>query len=200
MLQDKLPRKTRSRLRDSQHRYGWISILLHWLTAIAVMVLWFIGNGIMAGDSTASIDARRSLHVSIAASVWLLLLFRIAWRYRSRHPFIRGQSTRIHRIAKIVHYTMLVTIAAMLISGPMLLWLDGKPIRIFGLLSIPGPFGTAEALREFAWFMHSTGALLLFWLVLVHIGGALKHLMFHSDDTIARMIWPGSKAEPRDTR
>ena len=35
----------------------------------------------------------------------------------------------------------------------------------------------------------------LFVLVIVHIGGALKHLMFHTDDTIVRMLWPGRTDE-----
>ena len=30
----------------------------------------------------------------------------------------------------------------------------------------------------------------ILWLTLVHIGGALKHLMFHDDDTIARIFVP----------
>lgn len=196
MLQDKLPRKTRSRLRDSAHRYGWISIGLHWLSATAIIALWFIGNRILDGTSEVSVDARRALHVSVAACVWLLLLFRIAWRFRAHHPYLRGQSARIHRVAKSVHYTMLVVVAVMLVSGPLLVWFDGEPVRIFGRLSIESPFGAAEAARELAWTAHSTGALLLLWLVLLHIGGALKHLMFYSDDTIARMIWPGRKIEP----
>ncbi len=51
--------------------------------------------------------------------------------------------------------------------------------------------GESESIRELARFVHSNTAWLLFGLVLLHIGGALKHLMFHADDTIARMIWPG---------
>ena len=38
--------------------------------------------------------------------------------------------------------------------------------------------------------IHAGTANTLFLLVLVHILGALKHLMFHEDETIERMIWP----------
>jgi len=26
--------------------------------------------------------------------------------------------------------------------------------------------------------------------VLIHLGGTLKHIIFHEDDTIVRMLWP----------
>jgi cytochrome b561 len=177
-------------IRDSDTRYGWTSILLHWITTIAVIALWLIGKSIFSSEPE-TVDARRALHVSIAAGAWLVILFRIAWRFREGHPRVRGQSMRIHRIAKAAHYAMLMLLLAMLLSGPLLVWAGGNPIGIFGLVSIPAPFAASDALRSLAWYLHSKAAMLLLVLVLLHIGGALKHLMFHSDDTIVRMIWPG---------
>ncbi len=191
MLQDNLPRQTPPDFLDSASHYGWISILLHWLTAIAIIALWIIGNSIPDGESETVVVSRRALHVSIAASVWLLLLFRIFWRLRSRHPQLRGQTRRTHVIAMSVHYTMLAIVLLMLISGPLLIWLADKPIVVFQLLSIESPLAASPALREIVWTFHATGALMLLWLALLHIAGALKHLMFHDDDTIARMLWPG---------
>jgi cytochrome b561 len=81
----------------------------------------------------------------------------------------------------------------MLLSGPVMVWSGGNAINVFGWISIPGPIAESESIREMALFVHSTSALVLLWLVLFHVGGALKHLMFHTDDTIARMIWPGKK-------
>ena len=86
---------------------------------------------------------------------------------------------------------MLMLLVAMMLSGPLLVWAGGNHIGVFGLVSIPSPFAASDALRSVAWYLHSKAAMLLLVLVLLHIGGALKHLMFHSDDTIVRMIWPG---------
>jgi cytochrome b561 len=179
-----------SKLYDSPSVYGWISILLHWLTTAIVIALWFIGKSI--GTVPAELlDSRRALHVSIAMTAWLILAFRIAWRVRSRHPRVRGQSLRIHRIARGTHYTMLVLLALMLLSGPLLAWSGGRPINVFGIVSLPSPLGASETGSTIAGAVHANAALLLLLLTIVHIGGALKHLMFHSDDTIVRMIWPG---------
>ena len=195
MLQENEQEEPQSKLYDSDSVYGWISILLHWFSAIVVIVLWFIGESIL-NASTDEADVQRQLHVSIAASAWLVILLRVIWRLRSGHPHLKGQTLFIHRVAKITHYAMLIALVLMLVSGPMMVWSGGGPIAIFDRLFIPGPIGESESIREIAWFIHTNTAFLLFWLVLLHIGGALKHLMFHSDDTIARIIWPGNnKAE-----
>ena len=75
---------------------------------------------------------------------------------------------------------MLFVLGMMLISGPVLA----------GLLAAGNP--AADGVR----FIHATAANVLFLLVLVHILGALKHLMFHQDETIERMLWP-KKPGPR---
>lgn len=183
------------RLYDSAGIYGWISILLHWTTTVIVIALWFIGKSILNGSSEDA-DGLRQLHISIAASAWLLVAFRIIWRLRSGHPHVKGQTLLIHRIAKFTHYGMLAVLAVMLLSGPLLVWSSGGEIAIFDKLAVPGPVGESEALRSFAWLLHSNASLLLLVLVLFHIGGALKHLMFHTDDTIIRMIWPGRQENP----
>jgi len=179
-------------LLDGDATFGWTSILLHWITSIIIVALWYLGKSILNGPSEDA-DAMRGLHVSLAASSWLIIFARSIWRLRSGHPHVKGQSLRIHRIAKLAHYTMLLVLGLMLLSGPLLVWSGGHAIDVFGFLSIPSPLSASESLREFAWFIHSNSSMALLILVLLHIGGALKHLMFHSDDTIARMIWPGSR-------
>lgn len=194
MLPEEQSPGSASTLYDSRTVYGWISILLHWVTAIAIVVLWFLGKAILAG-APEDIDARRGLHISVAASAWLLILIRIAWRIHSGHPRVRGQSDLIHRVAKVTHYASLVCLLIMLVSGPLTVWARGYPVNVFGLFSIPGPIDASEGLAESFYQVHSTAANLLLFLVVLHIGGALKHLMFHTDDTIVRMLWPGRRPE-----
>ncbi|MDP6993860.1 MAG: cytochrome b/b6 domain-containing protein [Woeseiaceae bacterium] len=183
-----------STLIDHAENYGWISILLHWLTAAALIAIWIIGKSILGGNST-EVDARRALHVSVAGSMWLVVLFRVAWRFRSGHPRVRGLATRTHYLAMSVHYVVLVLLVAMLISGPVMVWADGHAVVLFDTLTIPAPFAESESTRSLAWTLHSQAALALAILVILHIAAALKHLMFHSDDTIIRMLWPGKNTE-----
>jgi cytochrome b561 len=157
---------------DQADSFGWISILVHWLTTVLVIALWFIGRSITEQGSLEAVDARRSLHITIALWSWLLLLFRIVWRLRMHHPRAKGQSLLIHRFARTVHYTMLAVLTLMMVSGPIMAWVDNKTVT------------------DAAYFVHSNSAGVLFGLVLLHIGGTLKHIIFHEDDTIVRMLWP----------
>ena len=157
---------------DQEDSFGWVSILLHWLTTVLIITLWFIGRSITEQGSLEAVDARRSLHVTIALSSWLLLLFRVVWRLRMHHPRASGQSLFIHRFARTVHYIMLAVLGLMMVSGPIMAWVDNQAIVATALV------------------VHSNSASVLFGLVLLHIGGTLKHIIFHEDDTIVRMLWP----------
>ena len=161
-----------STLLDQPDSFGWVSIIVHWLTTIIIIALWFIGRSIAEQDSLEAMDARRSLHVTIALTAWLLLLFRIIWRLRMHHPRAKGQSLFIHRVARTVHYAMLAGIALMMVSGPVMVLFNNDTATAVALL------------------VHSNAALAMLALVLIHIGGTLKQIIFHEDDTIVRMLWP----------
>lgn len=160
-------------LQDQPNSFGWISISLHWLTAIIITALWVLGKSIEF-QTVETIDARRSLHVTIGLIAWLLLAARIGWRVRNSHPRATGQSDLTHRLAQLAHYLMLGLLALMLLSGPLLAW----------------SFSGQSALAGLTHAVHATTANLLAALVLLHVLAALKHLMFNDDETIARIFVP----------
>jgi len=166
-----------SSLKDQPDSFGWVSIALHWLTALVICVLWYLGKSIGFQPLEEMAD-RRSLHVTLGLLAWLLLAGRIAWRLRNGHPRAQGQTELIHRAARLAHYLMLALLGIMLISGPLLaLTLSSRT----GLAGIAHP-------------IHELTANLLLLLVAVHIGGALKHLMFNDDETLARIFVPKRRA------
>ncbi len=162
-----------SSLYDRADSFGWISIALHWSTAAAVCVLWFVGESI-SRLPLDEMDARRDLHITLGLACWIPLVGRIVWRIIVRHPRASDQSLLTHRIARFAHFTMLFGLSAMLISGPLMAWAMPERIELF----------------DKVFYFHALSAKLIFALVVLHILGTLKHLMFHEDDTLARMIWP----------
>ena len=160
-------------LHDRNNSFGWLSIGLHWFATVAIILMWFIGQSI-ALQSIEQIDARRSLHVTLGLIVWLPLVARIVWRFKAGHPRVNGQTLMTHRLAKTAHYVMLLVLMVMLISGPLMAWV--MPER--------------SALSEIAFSFHSFAAKALAVLVVLHILAALKHLMFHGDETVARIFVP----------
>jgi len=160
-------------LLDRKNSFGWLSIGLHWLATLAIILLWLIGQSI-ASQSLEQIDARRSLHVTLGLIAWLPLAARIAWRLKSGHPHVEGQTLLTHQLAKAAHYVMLLVLTAMIMSGPIMAW--AMPER--------------GDLWEAAYILHSNAAKLLVALVVLHILAALKHLMFNEDETLARIFVP----------
>ncbi|MDH3440436.1 MAG: hypothetical protein OEM63_06775, partial [Gammaproteobacteria bacterium] len=63
MLRESAQATNASALTDTHSVYGWVSILLHWLTGLFIIVLWLVGKSILNAEPE-EIDARRALHVS----------------------------------------------------------------------------------------------------------------------------------------
>lgn len=160
-------------LYDRPNSFGWISITLHWTTTVAIVVLWLVGQSITS-QLTDEIDARRALHITLGLVAWLPLAGRIGWRLLVAHPHVRGQSRLIHRVARFTHYLILAALSVMIISGPIMAW------------ALPDRTGIADIALVF----HANAAVVLFTLVVLHVLGSLKHLMFHEDETIARIFLP----------
>lgn len=171
----------RSSLFDQPNSFGWISIALHWITTVAIIALWLVGQSIL-NQPTDEIDARRTLHITLGLLAWLPLAGRIAWRFCVAHPQVSGQTNLVHRVARATHYLILAALSVMIISGPIMAW--ALPDR--------------SDIANFALGFHSNAAIVLLVLVVLHILGALKHLMFHEDETIARMFLP-RKDQTADT-
>lgn len=162
---------------DKANSFGWISIALHWATAVIVILLWFIGLSISYQSGDAA-DARRLWHVGLGLTMWVVLVGRIGWRLYCGHPKALGQSATTHRAAQVAHYGMLALLAVLLVSGPVMAWamLWAEPPQI--------------SIVNLAFWIHSSAAITLSILVLLHFLAALKHLMFDDDETLARIFVP----------
>ena len=179
---------------DHHNSYGWISIFLHWVGATVIIALWFMG------DSTNSTDVKNlgymgQLHVSLALTFYLVLIARILWRLRSGHPRLEGQGNVTHWLGKMAHYAMLILIILMLISGPLKIWSLGGTLAIFSTIYIPSPFGYLPWLSSFATMVHQYAGTALIILITIHLCSAMKHLMFHDDETFIRILLPRRKDE-----
>jgi cytochrome b561 len=176
-------------LQDTKNSYGWLSIILHWLTATWVISLWFLGNSSQSMDS-GSYSTWSQWHVSIGVSGIVLILIRIWWRIRSGHPRIEGQADFVHLSAKIAHYILIAAIALMIISGPMILWSNGAPIVLYGKLIIHSPFSSALGIATEIRALHFWTSTAIIIISTVHIIGAFKHMMFNHDETFIRILLP----------
>jgi cytochrome b561 len=179
---------------DTGSGYGWISIALHWLTAAIVLAMWVLGTlsqSAPEGD-TSLVD----LHTSIGVSAYVLLWARIIWRISVGHPGPRPrQAALLFPLAKFFHHMLLLAIAVMLLSGPLMVWTDGGAIQVFGL-AIPSPLHALPAVHDVLRQIHGyTAAFILIGIVL-HVLAVFKHMIVNRDGTFDKiMIADGARRD-----
>jgi cytochrome b561 len=182
------------RLKDTATSYGWISILLHWITAIVILYLLYLGStiGSLEGtDRQLAVDR----HTSVAIASYLLLLWRIIWRFVYHHPGpTPEQRGWAFTMGKWTHYAIVVAVLLMLISGPLMQFSYGRDIVVFDWFVIPTPIDSSFGLAGFLHKVHTASAIFIFIGVLLHIGGVYKHTAFNQDGTLAKIIIPGRQS------
>jgi cytochrome b561 len=179
------------RLGDTPAGYGWISILLHWLTAIAIIVLLFAGSSIASEDPLER-AAALNFHTSVGVSCYVLLWARIVWRILVGHPGPNPkQQGLFFEMGKWTHYILLIALAGMLVSGPMMAWASGTDIVVFDWFEIPAASEPAFAMRDTLHIVHRSCAIVIFIGIVLHLGGVYKHTAFNHDGTFVRIILPG---------
>ena len=175
-------------LYDIKNGYGWISIILHWIATIIIVALWFIGNSIEGPDLNKD-QQLLTLHISIAASAYLILWCRIFWRWYYEHPGPSPKQDKLFfTVGKWVHYSLLFTVSVMLFTGPLTVWFGGDAIVVFDLLSIPSPMDENIGLRNTFALIHGITSVIVAMLILLHILGTFKHIIFDRDGTFDKIM------------
>jgi cytochrome b561 len=183
------------RLNDSGHNYGWVSIVLHWLTAAAIIALWIVGDSIDA-DGGKYFDQTLRLHTTIGLSMYPFLAARIFWRLHCGHP---GRLPTQGRIAfstgKFTHYVMIYCLLALIVSGPLMAWAGALPLRLFDR-ALPAPFGPSLPLFNVLHEIHVFASSALALLALAHICSVFIHMMIPKDKTFDKIMTPGRRNTP----
>lgn len=174
-------------LADPAAGYGWVSIVLHWATVAALLPLWFVGYATSHPGSESVLKLIHT-HTTIAVCAYALLWLRVLWRFRLGHPAPLPRQRRWSVLfGKAVHYLLLVAIAVMLVSGPLMAWAGGDAIHVFSA-AIPSPLPKLPQLFTWLLAVHRTTSRILMLAILVHVCAVLKHVVFNHDGILGRML------------
>ena len=186
-------------LRNSDRRWGAVSMLLHW--AILGLIAWLAWLGLTMVDmppTPAKINAY-ALHKSLGLTLLALVALRLAWRLFAGAPKpVPGTPTWQERIASATHWALYALMFAIPISGWVFNSASGYPLQWFKQFNLPAIAGRSEGLAATAVQVHEYGFWLLLLLVLAHAGAALYHHLFQGDDTLRRML-PALRRAPTPT-
>lgn len=164
-----------NKYKDGPSHFGMISIINHWLVAALVIAMLALGLSLEFADLGSQKRNVMSLHKSLGAIVLIFGTWRVLWRifngFPSRNFHIRKWQ---HSTADMVHILLLCALIIMPLSGYIMTEAGGRPVNVFMLFSLP-PIPDSRHLKEITETVHSICAYSICGLLLLHIGGALKH-------------------------
>jgi cytochrome b561 len=180
----------RSMLKNSSNDYGVIAIALHWLVALTVIGL-FISGLWMTGLEYYDAWYQRGpdLHKGIGVLLFILLAFKLAWRWLD--PLPRSEPTHAaweRRAASITHLLLYALMFTVMIAGYLIPTADGQPLQVFGLFSVPATLSGIDNQEDIAGEIHEILAFILIGLATLHALAALKHHFIDRDRTLKRML------------
>ena len=172
---------------DPAGGYGWVSIALHWLTVGVLLPLWFVGYATSHPGSESVLKLIHT-HTTIAVCAYALLWLRVLWRFKLGHPApLPRQRPWSVRLVKATHYVLLVGIAVMLVSGPLMAWSGGDAIHVFSA-ALPSPLPKLPQLSAALLAVHRMTSRIIMLAILVHVCAVLKHVAYNRDGTLGRML------------
>ncbi|PNG25556.1 cytochrome b [Methylocella silvestris] len=169
---------------DRHSTYDPTTIALHWLSALMIVTLWFIGrvaDFIPRGTLNTNVW---SLHVSLGFALVTVLLWRIVWRFTGRRHLPAVYPGPTHVLAVASHVALYVLLAAVVTLGVVNAFVRG--FSLFDIAALP-QFGDKE-LRKPITFWHGLAANGLIALALLHSIAALYHHYVLRDAVLTRML------------
>jgi cytochrome b561 len=134
------------------------------------------------------------IHMIVGIIVLMLLVIRLAVRWRTKHPDWASAGNKFFDwVGNLTHIGLYILTFAMTITGIILADQRGILARTFGIGSTPTP-GSFRRGGFSLGFFHGGIWTLLLLLILLHVGAALYHQFILKDNLMGRM-WFGKTTE-----
>lgn len=177
-------------IRNTEDRFGLIAKLIHWVIALLMLGLTWLGwymMGLSYYDawSQDSLMAHRALGLMVLALVIIKVLWLIVSPTPEPSPTLKPWE---HASSRLVHWVLFLSMFLIPITGYIISTSEGAPVPIFNWFDIPALFAADESTRDLAIEIHYYVAYAILAVVLVHTGAALKHQFINHDGILKRML------------
>jgi cytochrome b561 len=170
-----------------RQRFTPVQRLLHWLMALCILAMLFIGVG-MASTVMPKYLPLVAVHKSLGIVILVLALIRLAVRLRYGAPSLPADMPAPMKLAAhLSHYAFYVLMIGMPLIGWAMLSAAAYPIVVFGSVRLPAILPQSDRLHALLWDAHFFLAFAFFALVLLHIAAALFHALVRRDGVFEAM-------------
>ncbi len=189
-------------IRNTETRYGWAAILLHWLIAVLFIGQFVLGLAMERISSQRTAFELIQWHKSFGFLLLGLVFIRIGWRLGSVRPALPETVAPFERrTAPLVHALLYAAQLAIPLSGWALVSVSmlEVPSVPFDLFVMPNlPLAASDNAEAFWSAAHEWLAWTGMALVALHVAAALRHHFLLHDTVLARMIAPAPGDSSRE--
>ncbi len=175
-------------IKNTSSEFGSVSKWLHWLVAIGIIALFWLGLEQADMERGPEKLAVRGTHASVALAVFSLMIFRLIWRLVNEVPAHPDGMPGWQKISSsLAHLAIYIAVFVQLIAGAMVTATGGKALPFFGLFSVPLPIEENHDKHEFWEGIHEYAWIPLAAILVIHLLGALYNHFVVKNDVLRRM-------------
>lgn len=170
-------------------------MLLHWVLGLGLIGVFAVG--LYMADLPFSPQRLKlyNWHKWAAMTLLILSVLRLLWRLTHRPPALPESIEQgMPAWQRVAHHATHHGLYLLFFAVPLFGWAyssaAGFPIVLFGVLPMPDFVPVSPELAELLKPLHKLSAFAMAALVVLHVAGALKHVVIDRDGLLLRML-PG---------
>jgi cytochrome b561 len=172
---------------EAHRRFTPLQRLLHWLMALCILAMLFIGVGMVSTVMPKYLPLV-SVHKSLGITILVLALIRLAVRLRYGAPALPADMPAPMKLAaQLSHYAFYLLMIGMPLIGWAMLSASAYPVEVFGSVRLPAILPQSDSLHTLLWNAHFFLAFAFFALILLHLAAALFHAFIRRDGVFDAM-------------
>lgn len=176
-------------------RFNVLQRFLHWLMAVCILAMFFIGVGMVSTIMPKYLPLLAT-HKTLGLTILVLALIRLAVRARYGTPPLPVDLPAPMKLAAhLSHYALYALMIAMPLIGWAMMSAGAYPVVLYGNVRLPAIVPQSDALHTLLWNAHFYLAFAFFALVLLHLAAALFHALVRRDGVFASMAPVPSRDE-----
>jgi cytochrome b561 len=171
----------------SRTRFTVPQRLLHWLMALCILSMLFIGVG-MVSTVTPKYLTLVQIHKPLGIAILILALIRLTLRLIYGAPALPADLPEPVKLAAISsQYIFYALMIGMPLIGWAMLSAASYPVVLFGSVHLPSIMPLNPQLHTLLWRAHHYLAFAFFAVILMHVAAILFHKLIRNDGIFETM-------------